>query len=115
MENETTTQAPPTRNVGEVIEIMRPVFDWASRDANGEPVVITDSGAYPPDPDTCREIVAAVNDHKRLLGEIAAAAEIICGYMGECPGMLEPHEWLERNGYPDPYPEFDPRRREDET
>lgn len=35
----------------------RPILD-----ANGEPVVITDSGVYPPGPETARFIVDAVNN-----------------------------------------------------
>ena len=31
-------------------------------DANGNEVLVRDSGVYPPDLDTCREIVAAVNE-----------------------------------------------------
>ena len=35
--------------------------DWPILDANGEPVVVTDSGFYPPDPETARAIVDAMN------------------------------------------------------
>ncbi len=35
-------------------------------DANGEPVVITDSGCYPPDNATAALIVEAVNERDRL-------------------------------------------------
>ena len=34
--------------------------------ANGEPVIITDCGYYPPGPWTAKFIVAAVNGYKRL-------------------------------------------------
>ena len=36
-------------------------------DANGCAVVCTDSGVYPPDNETAREIVKAVNAHEHLL------------------------------------------------
>ena len=36
--------------------------DWPILDANGEPVVVTDSGFYPPDPETARAIVDAMNN-----------------------------------------------------
>lgn len=39
-------------------------------DANGEPVVITDSGVYPPGPETARFIVDAVNERDRLIEDI---------------------------------------------
>lgn len=35
-------------------------------DANGNEVLVRDSGVYPPDLDTCREIVDAVNDRAQL-------------------------------------------------
>jgi len=47
-------------------EIWPAVTDWPILDANGEPVVITDSGCYPPDNETAREIVEAVNAHENL-------------------------------------------------
>ena len=54
--------------------------DTPIRDANGEYVLIRDSGVYPPDLDTCREIVEAVNNYevliqerRRLIGELDAA------------------------------------------
>jgi len=37
--------------------------DWPIRDANGNPVVQTDSGCYPPDNETAAMIVEAVNEH----------------------------------------------------
>lgn len=35
-------------------------------DSNGDWVLVRDSGVYPPDLDTCREIVEAVNESDRL-------------------------------------------------
>lgn len=40
--------------------------DTPIRAANGEYVLVRDSGFYPPDLETCREIVAAVNERDRL-------------------------------------------------
>ena len=42
-------------------EIWPAVTDQPILDANGEPVVVTDSGCYPPDPETARAIVDAMN------------------------------------------------------
>lgn len=38
-------------------------------DANGEPVVVTDSGVYPPDNETADEIVTAMNNQKLFIKE----------------------------------------------
>lgn len=43
-------------------------------DANGNEVLVRDSGVYPPDLDTCREIVDAVNERERLRAELADKA-----------------------------------------
>lgn len=51
--------------------------DWPIRDANGEPVVVTDSGFYPPDNETAREIVEAVNSRERLLRLLRRVARIL--------------------------------------
>lgn len=44
--------------------------DVPIRDRNGNYVLVRDSGAYPPDLDTCREIVEAVNERDRLREEL---------------------------------------------
>lgn len=38
-------------------------------DANGEPVVVTDSGVYPPDNETADEIVTAMNNQELFIKE----------------------------------------------
>ena len=50
-------------------EIWPAVTDQPILDANGEPVVVTDSGCYPPDPETARAIVDAMNGRATLLAE----------------------------------------------
>ena len=44
--------------------------DSPIRAANGNYVLVRDSGVYPPDLETCREIVEAVNERDRLREEI---------------------------------------------
>ena len=49
-------------------------------DANGRAVVCTDSGVYPPDNETAREIVEAVNAHenlRKLVRDLLAIREYI--------------------------------------
>ena len=49
-------------------------------DANGRAVVCTDEGVYPPDNETAREIVEAVNAHenlRRLVRDLLAIREYI--------------------------------------
>lgn len=41
--------------------------DWPILDAEGNPVLVTDSGFYPPQPDVSRLIVEAVNAHESLV------------------------------------------------
>ena len=43
--------------------------DSPIRAANGEYVLVRDSGVYPPDLETCREIVDAVNERDKLKAE----------------------------------------------
>ena len=63
--------------------------EWcASPDANGDLV----APVY--DEQTGREIVDAVHGRERLIGEIAAAAEIIRDYMGAYPGC-----WIRTSGW----------------
>lgn len=48
-------------------------------DANGNEVLVRDSGVYPPDLDTCREIVDAVNERDRLRDIVREALPFIEG------------------------------------
>ena len=45
-------------------------------DANGNEVLVRDSGVYPPDLDTCREIVDAVNERDRLRDIVRRFADL---------------------------------------
>ena len=49
--------------------------DTPIRAANGEYVLVRDSGAYPPDLETCREIVDAVNERDRLRDELTSKVQ----------------------------------------
>ena len=49
--------------------------DTPIRDANGEYVLIRDSGVYPPDLETCREIVEAVNERDLLCALVRRLAQ----------------------------------------
>lgn len=46
-------------------------------DANGNEVLVRDSGVYPPDLDTCREIVDAVNERDRLRDIVRRMADTL--------------------------------------
>lgn len=53
------------------------------RAANGEYVLVRDNGVYPPDLETCREIVAAVNERDRLrdiMRRLVEYADAVTGY-----------------------------------
>ena len=54
-------------------EIWPAVTDQPILDANGEAVVVTDSGCYPPDPETARFIVDAVNERDDLVENLKTA------------------------------------------
>ena len=58
-------------------EIWPAVTDQPILDANGEAVVVTDSGCYPPDPETSRFIVDAVNGYAALLAERDALRRLV--------------------------------------
>ena len=48
--------------------------DWPILDANGYPVVQTDAGVYPPDNETAKQIVEAVNEYAEL-NKVAASLQ----------------------------------------
>lgn len=91
MENETTTQAPPARDVAEVIGIMQPVFEWATRDAlkcaqlrdglavatDGRVLVRVELPGFRPTPEAAAGCVASVLDFVPEEGRIAAGREWI--------------------------------------
>lgn len=52
-----------------------PFADTPITDARGEAVLVRDNGVYPPDLDTCREIVEAVNERDRLRDELTRKAK----------------------------------------
>lgn len=58
------------------------VTDWPILDANGEAVVVTDSGCYPPDPETSRFIVDAANFYEARR-HMVSYAEAVCTFVGE--------------------------------
>ena len=68
----------------EIDEVGPQFTDTPIMDANGAAVVVTDSGCYPPDNETAREIVEAVNERdklrdlvKRLAASLEDAIEVI--------------------------------------
>ena len=79
-------------------------------DKNGDYVLVRDSGCYPPDLDTCREIVEAVNAFSATPhGDAAAMRDVIeqacciirCYQMSEADGEFpdqdeEVCEWFKR-------------------
>ena len=90
MENE-NKQAPPARDVAEVIEIMQPVFDWATRDAikcaqlrdglavatDGRVLVRVEMPDFRPTPEAAAGCVPSVLDFVPEEGRVVAGREWI--------------------------------------
>ena len=90
MENE-NKQAPPAREIAEVIEIMRPVFDWATRDAikcaqvrdgliaatDGGVLVRVEIPGFRPTPEAAAASVAGILDFVPEEGRVVAGREWI--------------------------------------
>lgn len=85
------TKAPPTRNIAEVIEIMRPVFEWATRDAikcaqfrdglavaaDGRVLVRVELPGFRPTPEAAAASVASVLDFVPEEGRVVAGRDWI--------------------------------------
>ena len=50
-------------------------------DAQGDAVLVRDSGAYPPDLETCREIVDAVNERDKLRDLVRRLSRHLANYI----------------------------------
>lgn len=90
MENE-NKQAPPAREIAEVVEIMRPIFEWATRDklqcaqlrdglavaTDGRVLVRVELPGFRPTPEAAAGCVASVLDFVPEEGRVVAGREWI--------------------------------------
>lgn len=61
--------------------------DEPIQDANGNTVIKTDSGVYPPDRETVAEIIRAVNEHDRLVAENDRLRKVLRRIAEGCRGQ----------------------------